>query len=96
MRAHILTIETWNISLKRFSLYDYVFQPMFVIEYKSYTIQHNKNKKNQNITFGHAKRIIWCNAFRNMVTISYDTNAYLNESFIMMYISLVKLHYGSW
>ena len=41
MRAHILTIETWNISLKRFSLYDYVFQPMFVIEYKSYTIQHN-------------------------------------------------------
>ena len=49
MRAHILTIETWNISLKRFSLYDYVFQPMFVIEYKSYTIQHNKNKKNQNM-----------------------------------------------
>ena len=39
MRAHILTIETWNISLKRFSLYDYVFQPMFVIEYKSYTTQ---------------------------------------------------------
>ena len=41
MRAHILTIGTWNISLKRFSLYDYVFQPMFVIEYKSYTIQHS-------------------------------------------------------
>ena len=53
MRAHILTIETWNISLKRFSLYDYVFQPMFVIEYKSYTIQHNtiriKKSKKDNI-----------------------------------------------
>ena len=90
MRAHILTIETWNISLKRFSLYDYVFQPMFVIEYKSYTIQHNR------IRIKNRKRILFCNAFGNMVTISYDTNAYLNESFIMMYISLLKLHYGSW
>jgi len=39
MRVHILTIETWNISIERFSLYDYVFQTMFVIEYKSYTTQ---------------------------------------------------------